>query len=87
MAPITLDVIQSQVTTGDSLLAEQPHGLEAITKTDSSTTARAHAPKKKAMPLVVRRYEFAGALGTNGLSLFVAQDVAASMPSANGLAF
>src|ERR1700687_4343628 len=38
-AAITLDVTQSQVTPVVSLLAEQPHGLDAITKTDSSTAA------------------------------------------------
>jgi hypothetical protein len=52
---ITLEVAQSQ-TMGDSLLAEQPHGLDAITKTDSSTAARAHAPNTKATTLVIRKY-------------------------------
>jgi hypothetical protein len=68
-AATTLDVIQSQVTTGDSLFAEQPQGLEANTKTDSRTAARAAAPNTKAMTLVVRMYEFAGTSETNGLSL------------------
>ncbi len=81
-AAITLDVIQSHVTTGDSLFAEQPHGLDAITTTDSRTAARAAAPKTKAMTLVVRIYEFAGTSGTNGLSLFVAEDVTAWFHSA-----
>jgi hypothetical protein len=72
-AAITLDVTQSQVTTGESLFAEQPHGLEAITKTDSSTAANAHAPKTKAMTLVVRRYAFGGAAVTTRLSLWGAK--------------
>jgi hypothetical protein len=73
-AAITLDVIQSQVTTGDSLFAEQPQGLDAITKTDSRTAPRAPTPKAKAMTLVVRISEFAGASETNELSLFVAEE-------------
>jgi hypothetical protein len=48
-------VTQSHVTTGDALLAEQPKGLEAITKTDSNSAAKAHTPKTKAMTLVARR--------------------------------
>jgi hypothetical protein len=51
---ITLDVTQSHVTTGDALFAEQPHGLEAITKTESNTAATAHAPKTKARTWVAR---------------------------------
>ena len=47
------DVTQSQVTTGESLLVEQPHGLDAITKTDMRTAIRAAAPKKKAMRVVI----------------------------------
>jgi hypothetical protein len=52
---ITLEVTQSQVTTGDPLLAEQPKGLDAITKTESNTAAKAHAPKTNARTLVARR--------------------------------
>ena len=54
-AAINLEVTQSHVTSGVSLLAEQPQGLEAITKTESNTAATAHAPKTKARMLVVRR--------------------------------
>jgi hypothetical protein len=54
-AAIALEVTQSQVTTGESLLAEHPHGLDAITKTDSSTAPNAQAPKTKAMTLVSRK--------------------------------
>src|SRR5258708_385361 len=43
-----LDVTQSQVTTGDWLFAEQPNGLDAITKTESNPAATAHAPNTKA---------------------------------------
>jgi hypothetical protein len=51
---MTLEVTQSQFTTADPLLAEQPKGLDAITNTDSNSAATAHAPKTNAMPLVVR---------------------------------
>jgi hypothetical protein len=51
---ITLDVTQSHVTRGVSLLAEQPKGLETITKTESNTAATAHAPKTKARTWVAR---------------------------------
>src|ERR1700694_134793 len=53
-AAINRDVTQSQLTTGESLLAEHPHGLDAMTKTDSKTATSAAAPKTKAMMLVVR---------------------------------
>ncbi len=72
-----IDVTQSQVTTGESLFAEQPHGLDAITKTDSSTAANAHAPKTKATTLVVRRYAFGGAAVTTRLSLWAGKDLGA----------
>jgi hypothetical protein len=48
-------VTQSHVTTGDSLFAEQPKGLDAITKTESKTAAKAHTPKTRAATLAVRR--------------------------------
>lgn len=51
---ITLDVTQSQVTVGDSLFAEHPHGLDDITKTDSSTAATARVLKTIAITLVIR---------------------------------
>jgi hypothetical protein len=54
MAATTREVIQSQVTTGDSLVAEQPHGLDAMTKTESRTANTAAAAKAKAVMLVVR---------------------------------
>ena len=52
---IPLDVTQSHVTKGDPLVAEQPNGLEAITKTESNTAATAHAPKTQARTRVARR--------------------------------
>ena len=65
-AATTLDVTQSQVTPVVSLLAEQPHGLDAITETDSSTAANAHAPKATAMKLVIRRGGLGGTAAING---------------------
>jgi hypothetical protein len=62
---ITLDVTQSQVTPVVSLLAEQPHGLDAITNTDISTAASAHTPNTTAMMLVVRSGGLGGAEATN----------------------
>lgn len=59
-AAIAFEVTQSQVTTGESLLAEHPHGLDAITKTDNSTAPNAHAPNNKAMALVIRRNKSGG---------------------------
>ena len=64
-AAITLDVTQSQVTPVVSLLAEQPQGLDAITKTDSTTAANAHAPKTTAMRLVIRRGGLGGTAAIN----------------------
>jgi hypothetical protein len=58
MAAITLEVTQSQVTMVESLLAEHPHGLDAITNTDRSTAPKAQAPKTRAIALVIRRYAF-----------------------------
>ena len=71
---IALEVIQSQVTTGELLFAEHPHGRDAITKTDSSTAPKAQAPKTEAMTLVSRVYRCGREAGTKVLSLFAAQD-------------
>jgi hypothetical protein len=64
---ITLEVTQSHVTPEDALFAEQPHGLEAITKTESTTAATAHAPKTIAMTLVIRRWALGAATVTLSL--------------------
>jgi hypothetical protein len=53
-APTTRDVTQSQLTAGDSLVIEQPHGLETITNTDRSAARRATTAKAMAMELVAR---------------------------------
>ena len=57
---ISLDVAQSQVTTEESLFAEQPHGLDPIANAESSTAASAHTPKTKAMTWVARRVALGG---------------------------
>jgi hypothetical protein len=54
IAATHLDVTQSQVTAGESLDAEQPHGLEAMTKTESRAANSARAANTRAMKLVVR---------------------------------
>ena len=48
------DVIQSQVTTGDWLETEQPHGLDHITKTESTAASSARAANTSAMRVVGR---------------------------------
>jgi hypothetical protein len=53
-AAISLDVTQSHVTPDVMLLAEHPHGLDAMTKTDTRAANTAAAPKARAMRLVVR---------------------------------
>src|ERR1700686_2739870 len=68
-AAITLDVVQSQVTAEDWLPAEQPHGRDAITNTDSRTAARAAAANPTAILLVVRTSWFAAFSETNLPSL------------------
>jgi len=53
---ITLEVTQSQVTMcGSGPLAKQPQGLDAITRAESNSAAKAQTPKTNAMTLVVRR--------------------------------
>jgi hypothetical protein len=69
MAAITLEVTQSQVTMGEALLAEHPHGLDAITKTDRSTAPKAQAPKTRAIALVIRGNALGRASTSTALSL------------------
>jgi hypothetical protein len=65
-AATNLEVTQSQVTSGDSLFAEQPHGLDANTNTDSNTTAKAAALKTVAIVVCVRSCDFGGTSAING---------------------
>jgi len=52
------DVTQSQVTIGEPLDIEQPHGLETITTTESRAASSATAQKAMAIDLVVRSATF-----------------------------
>jgi hypothetical protein len=66
-AAITLDVTQSQVTTTEpSEVIEQPHGLDAITKTDSNSAPKAPAPNTNAMTSVFRGWASGGVAETTG---------------------
>ena len=57
-APNHLDVTQSQIGVGESLVIEQPHGLETITNTDRRAASRAKTAKVMAMELVARSPAF-----------------------------
>jgi hypothetical protein len=48
------DVTQSQLTTGDWLDTEQPHGLDHMTNTESRAASSARAANPSAMKVVER---------------------------------
>ncbi len=53
-APTHLDVTQSQLSAWEPLDIEQPHGLDAMTKTENRAASSARAANARAMRLVVR---------------------------------
>jgi hypothetical protein len=57
-APNTRDVTQSQLTVGESLVIEQPQGLETITNTDRMAASMATTAKAMAMEPVARSLAF-----------------------------